>query len=282
MKNSMKKVSGILASLSVAWVLGACGQVSQYDYSPYQNIIIEEGAHLTEDTSSPLCDFSMDYSFLKEENDSVASVINRGMQREFLGEEYASLVPEVAIDSFKNTYIRNYREEVGKLYAMEKAKASSEKEIPAWFDQTYSLLTFLDEGREGIIHVSANTFVDMGGAHPNQWGRWLNFDSTTGKLLTQEDVFKPEAKQYIEQLLLLSLIAHQAEANPEEKVESLEDLQRLGFLQLTNMYIPDNFILDKKEVLFLFNRYDIAPYSAGEIILRLSYEKIGPHLKQLN
>lgn len=279
MKNKMNKVSGLLASLSLAWFLGACSPVNQYDYSPYENIFLEEGAHLTDDASSPLCDFSMDYSFLKEENDSVAMVINREMQREFLGGDYAALAPEAAIDSFKNTYIRNYREETGKLYAVLKAQASSEEEIPAWFDHTYSMVNFLDDGREGIIHVAANMYVDTGGAHPNQWARWLNFDSNTGKRLSQEDVFKPEAKQDIEQLLLLSLIARQADENPEEKVETLEDLQKLGFLQLTSIYIPDNFILGKEEVSFLFNRYDIAPYSAGEIVLRISYEKIGPFMK---
>ena len=279
MKNKMNKVFGMLASLSFAWFLGACTPVSQYDYSPYQNIFLEEGAHLTDDASSPLRDFSMDYSFLKEENDSIAMIINREMQREFLGGDYATLAPVLAIDSFKNTYIRNYREETGKLYAVSKAQASSEEEIPAWFDQTYSMVNFLDEGREGIIHVSANMYVDMGGAHPNQWARWLNFDSNTGKRLALEDVFKPEAKQDIEQLLLLSLIARQANENPEEKVETLEDLQKQGFLQLTSIYIPDNFILGKEEVSFLFNRYDIAPYSAGEIVLHISYEKIGPFMK---
>ena len=107
MKNKMNKASRLLATLSMAWLLGSCGYVSRSDDSPYQNIFLEEGAHLTSDNASPLCDFSMDYSFLKEENDSIASVINREMQREFLGEDYATLSPEVAIDSFKNTYIRN-------------------------------------------------------------------------------------------------------------------------------------------------------------------------------
>ena len=279
MKNKMNKASRLLATLSMAWLLGACGYVSHSDDSPYQNIFLEEGAHLTSDNASPLCEFSMDYSFLKEENDSIASVINREMQREFLGEDYATLSPEVAIDSFKNTYIRNYREEVGRLYAVEKDSATSEEEIPAWFDQTYSLVTFLDEGREGILQVSANTFVDMGGAHPNQWAQWLNFDALTGKRLTVDDVFKPEAKADIERILLLSLIDLQAQENPEEKVETLEDLQRLGFLQLTSMYIPNNFLLTKESVHFLFNRYDIAPYSAGEIIIKVPYGEIATFMK---
>ena len=76
-------------------------------------------------------------------------------------------------------------------------------------------------------------------------------------------------------MLLGKLIAMQAELNPEEQVQTLEDLQRIGFLQLTSIYIPENFLLAKEKVMFLFNRYDIAPYSAGEIVLEVPYEEIG-------
>mgnify|MGYP003306620872 CR=1 FL=1 len=65
----------------------------------------------------------------------------------------------------------------------------------------------------------------------------------------------------------------------EENIATLEDLQKLGILQLTNIYIPDNFLMFKEAVHFLFNRYDIAPYAAGEIVLEVPYEEIGPYLK---
>lgn len=259
--------------------VSACGPSASYEDSLYKNVVLVEEDHLTDDSSSPYCDFSMDYSFLKEDDDSIAQIINRHIQREILGADYASLVPEAAIDSFKNTYLRDYRKEVGELYLADKAQAEEGTEIPAWYSQTYSLLTFLDEGHKGTMGVSANIFVDTGGAHPNQWGRWLNFDYVTGKLLGQEDVFQATAKADIEKILLDKLIRMQAEEHPEESVLTLEDLQKLGFLQLTNMYIPDNFLLSKEEMLFLFNRYDIAPYSAGEIIIRVPYEEIGPYLK---
>ena len=96
---------------------------------------------------------------------------------------------------------------------------------------------------------------------------------------TQRAKRPPSAKADIKSILLDKLICLQAQLHPEEKITTLEDLQNLGFLQFTNMYIPDNFLLGKNEVLFLFNRYDIAPYAAGEIIIRLSYEEIGPYLK---
>ena len=267
--------------LIVLGLLGAtgCDWIGPSNDSPYNHIFREEAAHLTDDASSPFCDFSIDYTYLEDKNDSIATLINQAIQREWLGDDYANLLPEVAVDSFMHVYIRDYRQEVGKLYGADRAQAASEEEIPNWYNQTYSLVTFVEEGRGGTVNASANYFVDMGGAHPNQWSRWMNFDFVSGKHLTQEEVFLPSAKADIEKLLLDKLIRQQAEQQPEENVASLEDLQQLGFLQMTNMYIPDNFLLGKEAVLFLFNRYDIAPYSAGEIVIEVPYEEIGPYLK---
>jgi len=269
----------LLMMLLSTW-LGGCGLMEKYDDSPYKHIFKEEEAHLTEDASSPFCDFSVDYTYLDEEGDSIATLINRTIQGEFLGNDYASLTPEEAVDSFMNVYIRDYRKETGELYQVDRAKGTSDEEIPAWYNQTYSLVTFIEEGHGGTINVSANVFVDTGGAHPHQWSQWLNFDFESGKLLTKDDVFLASAKADIERMLLDHLMLMQAEIYPDESLKTLEDLQQKGFLQMTNMYIPDNFLLHKEGVSFLFNRYDIAPYSAGEIVIEIPYEEIGYCLKQ--
>lgn len=269
----------LLMMLLSTW-LGGCGLMEKYDDSPYKHIFKEEEAHLTEDASSPFCDFSVDYTYLDEEGDSIATLINRTIQGEFLGNNYASLTPEEAVDSFMNVYIRDYRKETGELYQVDRAKGTSDEEIPAWYNQTYSLVTFIEEGHGGTINVSANVFVDTGGAHPHQWSQWLNFDFESGNLLTKDDIFLASAKADIERMLLDHLMLMQAEVYPDESLKTLEDLQQKGFLQMTNMYIPDNFLLHKEGVSFLFNRYDIAPYSAGEIVIEIPYEEIGYCLKQ--
>jgi len=264
----------------LAIFMGGCRLANGNDHASYPNIHLEEVALLTESSSSPFLDFSIDYAHLDEDGDSIALRINQVIQRELLGEDFATLTPQVAVDSFKNTHIHEYRAEMGKLYQADIAKNGTDTPVPAWYNQTYSLTTFVEEGCEGrVLNVSANWFVDMGGAHPNQWSRWMNFDFVSGKPLRKQDVFKAEAKQDIENLLLDKLIRQQAEQHPEENVTSLEDLKKQGFLQMTDIYIPDNFLLTKKGVLFLFNRYDIAPYSAGETVLEVPYEEIGQYLK---
>ena len=268
------------AMLFLAILFWDCTGKAYYEHSPYKHIFEEEEVFLGNDVSSPFCDFSIDYTYLNEDNDSVAMLINRKIQQEFLGEEYSTITPEMAVDSFKNVHLADYSREIGILYQNEKKEFGTNEGFPAWYNRTYSLVTFIEEGHEGVINASANYFVDMGGAHHNQWSRWMNFDTMSGKQLTLEEVFLPSAKTHIEKLLLDMLICMQAEQYSEENITSLEDLQKLGFLQMTNMYIPDNFLLGKEAVLFLFNRYDIAPYAAGEIIIEVPYEKIRFYLKK--
>ncbi|MBR4923809.1 MAG: DUF3298 domain-containing protein [Bacteroidaceae bacterium] len=275
--NLHKRLYKYIGAVALAVLMVGCGLSSNSD-SAYRHVFIEEEARLADTDNSPYCDFAIDFTYL-DEVDSVAVRMNRNIQREFLGDDYATLDPVAAVDSFRNTYLADYRNEVGAIFEKERANASSEDEIPAWFSQTYSLVTFVEEGQSGVVNATANYFVDMGGAHPHQWSIWLNFDFVTGRILEKEDVFHLEASADIEALLLDKLIRMQAEEHPDMQVNSLEDLQNMGFLQHTNMFIPDNFLLSKRGMLFLFNRYDIAPYSAGEIVIEVPYGEIGHYLK---
>ena len=276
--NLHKRLFRYIGAVALAVLMVGCGLSSNGD-SAYRHVFIEEEARLVDSDNSPYCDFAIDFTYL-DEVDSVAVRMNRSIQREFLGDDYATLTPVAAVDSFRNAYLADYRNEVGAIFEKERANASSEEEIPAWFSQTYSLVTFVEEGQGGVINATANYFVDMGGAHPHQWSQWLNFDFVTGRILEKDEVFHLEACADIEAMLLDKLIRMQAEEHPDMQVNSLEDLQNMGFLQHTNMFIPDNFLLSKRGLLFLFNRYDIAPYSAGEIVIEVPYEEIGHYLKK--
>lgn len=44
------------------------------------------------------------------------------------------------------------------------------------------------------------------------------------------------------------------------------------------MYVPDNFLLEKNEASFLYNKYDIAPYAMGTIVLSLPYAEIEKYM----
>ena len=54
--------------------------------------------------------------------------INRTIHAHVLGKEYIRMNPEVAVDSFKNTYINNYRKDVNEFY-QEDIKNGTPKDV---------------------------------------------------------------------------------------------------------------------------------------------------------
>lgn len=281
MKRRGLTVYTVLAFVLTCLVGSGCNGLKQNKEAPVQYSIFKEEAPLVKEEPSPVLSLAMHHSWLNERTDSMASHVNRLIQKEIWGEEYADLSPETAADSFKNNRIRQYRQEVLPLYQQDLEENSLTTGTFPWYNHTYELSVNLQYGLEGILLCTVDTNEDRGGAHPDSWSRWMNIEKATGRLLKREDVFRADIRPELEQHLLKTLIHQQAGQNPDHEIHTLEDLQELGFLQTTSIYIPENFLLEPHQVKFLFNRYDIAPYSAGKIVLEVPYEEIGQWMNTL-
>ena len=191
----MKKRNLVLSVMTTCLVscflLSGCNGQKQIDSETVKTVKVEEQAHLQDDTVSPACKITIDYSYLAESDaaDSIAQRINRTIQAHVLGKEYIRMNPEVAVDSFKNTYIDNYRKDVNEFYQEDIKNGTPKDELPTWYNYEYGLTTHFSEGKEGILNFIAETFEYTGGAHPNSWNKWMNFEKNTGKLLALKDVF---------------------------------------------------------------------------------------------
>lgn len=62
-----------------------------------KTVKVEEQAHLQDDTVSPACKITIDYSYLAESDaaDSIAQRINRTIQAHVLGKEYIRMNPKL-------------------------------------------------------------------------------------------------------------------------------------------------------------------------------------------
>ena len=280
----MKKRNLVLSVMTTCLVscflLSGCNGQKQIDSETVKTVKVEEQAHLQDDTVSPACKITIDYSYLAESDaaDSIAQRINRTIQAHVLGKEYIRMNPEVAVDSFKNTYINNYRKDVNEFYQEDIKNGTPKDELPTWYNYEYGLTTHFSEDKEGILNFIAETFEYTCGAHPNSWNKWMNFEKNTGKLLALKDVFMAGSEKPISDMLLEELITEMATRLEDSSITSLEGLQNAGILNSTNMYVPDNFLLEKEKVSFLYNKYDIAPYAVGVITLSLPYTSVEKYM----
>ena len=280
----MKKRNLVLSVMATCLVscflLSGCNGQKQIDSETVKTVKVEEQAHLQDDTVSPTCQITIDYSYLAKSDaaDSIVQRINRTIQAHILGKEYTRMNPEVAVDSFKNTYINNYRKDVNEFYQEDIKNGTPKDELPTWYNYEYGLTTYFSEGKEGILNFIAETFEYTGGTHPNSWNKWMNFEKNTGKLLALKDVFMAGSEKPMSDMLLEELITEMATRLEDSSITSLEGLQNAGILNSTNMYVPDNFLLEKEKVSFLYNKYDIAPYAVGIITLSLPYTSVEKYM----
>ena len=79
-------------------------------------------------------------------------------------------------------------------------------------------------------------------------------------------------------LILDKLLAESNKKLDTDTLTCIEGLQSVGILLDTDLYVPDNFLLEKEGVTFLYNTYDIAPYYMGRFQLTVTYEEINTYL----
>lgn len=262
---------------SLIFLSVACKDNKQND-TGIERVKIEENISLNKNSESPSCKISIDVDFLNSPKDSVALAINKTINATLLGKQYESLTPKAAVDSFKNAYITSYNNEVGKLYEEDLKSNPEQKNLLSWYNYEYKLSSTITDGKSGILNVKATFFEYSGGAHPNEWGKWMNFSKTNGALLTYSDIFMTSSEKVISKMLLDKLIEYISDKYKDEKVNGINDLNNLGILNESDMYISDNFLVGKDEVSFLYNKYDIAPYSVGSIILSLPYSEVKDYM----
>ena len=109
------------------------------------------------------------------------------------------------------------------------------------------------------------------GAHGMGWTDFVHHDLMTGKRLYLNDFFKSTNK-----------LVQLAEKDFRKQMELKEndDLEKYGFWFNNNKFhINENFCFRNDTVEVIFNQYEIAPFSMGQITLKVPLKQIEPELK---
>lgn len=122
----------------------------------------------------------------------------------------------------------------------------------------------VEDAADGILSYQVDVETYEGGAHGSHWVRYRNFDKKTGKQLALQDVVPDEKRQDVLEAMMEKLCAD----NDVENVAQLQE--QTGITVLGDLYLTNNFRLKGDSIEFLFNQYEIAPYSAGIICVTVA------------
>jgi len=264
-------------------VLPGCQPQKEADTPPQVcTVSTDTIVYLQEGENVPSCKISLDISYLQptSETDSISPKINTTVIKHFFGPQYETAQPDEVLQALTENYIENYKSDVKSLFEADLHNGMKPDDVPAWYNYEYQLNTEMKEGRKGIWNYTLTDFRYTGGAHPNTEITCLNVSQETGKILSEEDVFNVKDTANICKLIMNELIKEVNKRTGIDTITSLDGLQSMGILLDTYLYIPSNFILGKEGVTFYYNRYEIAPYSAGDFRLTVNYDDIQSYLKQ--
>lgn len=272
----MKQKKHLRYSIYSLWTfLGICSLFTSCESAPkeisFLHKTVDDSLTLSNGKKEATCSYYVDFAYVEEsDGDTVATRINQELIRKVLGME-TPLSPTEAVDLYVDDFLKEYRSDVTTFYMQE--DESKEDDTHAWLNYEIDIQTQTAVSRQGkVVNYVAEQSSYMGGAHPNFFASWLNFDMQTGYLLTLEEIMIPDYEPKLLEALAYEL---QVKCN----AESMEGVRDAGYLNWSELYVPDNFLIKDEGILFLFNPYEIASWSMGSTELMLTNETLKNILK---
>ena len=270
----MKKCAEILFySLIIALFL-CCGNVvkKEQEKSSSKEITItpfeyHETYALSEHASeSPTLKFDFSLSLIEVGNKTATDNINQAI---------AYTLFESASNSIKdacNYFIEQRKKEYREL--LPEYINSKENDMPAvWFYNYYIADSEVEEGYKDYVNYIILWEEFTGGAHPSSYYTVLNFNPETGEEIVLSDILKEDYEVQLTDILINNLAR-------QLQVKDIEGIREKGYLyQDSEMFISNNFILDNEKIVFIYNKYEIAPYALGDIMIDVTYDEIKYLLK---
>jgi hypothetical protein len=256
MKKKLFSTPAIL--LAAAIFTASCGGSTEKggkanDSLTFDSIKVDSTLSLTEDTAGPRCHVSLCLTYAKGKN---AEFINDSIIRSgILSPDYFSITsekisPEMAVDSFVKRYLAEYKQDYGEMYKAVGGGAS--------FNCDYIVKTYVLDDNDKYFTYMANVYTYGGGAHGNSVVIARNIDTATGKIVSLKDLFVPGYDKELTDLIVKALC-------DKYDVNGIEGLREKTIFYGIDAYTPDNFIIGKDGITFIYSSDEIACHAEGEI-----------------
>lgn len=250
-------------------------------YACTSNSPKENGASVSKVEKINLTD-TLKYTF-----DSVKVISKSKLHGE--GEKQEPTIARIIYPVFNRESVNEFVKDQILSLSGKKSKYKSYDELTAGFVKEFDAFNTKDNNPNGIpwfefieLQVAENhpnylslkfTFAEfMGGAHPNTLFSYLNFNPQTGKVITLDSLIKTESKPQ-----LLSIAEKIFRKN--EKLSPTASLSDGYFFDGGKFALAQTFMLSKDGLRFLYNPYEIKPYSSGTTELIIPYSQLKDLLK---
>ena len=244
---------------ALALLLCACSEESET--ITFETVSANKTVALTADSLSPTCSVDIRLEQATAGSGRAGEVINATVTERLLDRNDDNM--QKSAEAFADDYTSNYRRTLLPLYNQD----SDDSHKQAWYHYHYIINSHTQKGSKGTLVYLADINYREGGDHAVNQRVVMNFEAKTGRLLNIRNVFIEGFEEQLKPLLLKAL---------QEKtgLESIKALHDNGYLNNSDIYVPENFILGSDAITFVYNPDEIAPYTVGSIELTIAYATV--------
>jgi hypothetical protein len=156
------------------------------------------------------------------------------------------------IDDLINLFFSDYLE-----IKKQEEKEKSDYPIQPW---TLEIVGEVKHISKNLISYEVSYFIFTGGAHPLSGTYYFNFNSSTGKVVSLQELFKKNFDSELDKLIEKHFRAIY-ELKPNQPLTE--------FLFENHINHNDNFLFLPDGIEFCYNQYEIAPYAVGIIRVKI-------------
>lgn len=199
-------------------------------------------------------DLNLEFNYPSSfENDSVLKFIRSGFVVAFAGEDYKDKLPAEAFELYGKAVETEFMQ-MG-TFAIEDGP-----DISNYFKHIATTVADTTD-----ITITAKTEITdyTGGAHGSRSIQYYNIDSRSGKIFKEAELFNKDSDKQ-----LTALLGEEAKTTKNGNGDTITLLEPEAVVPNGNFYFGDEGIV------YVYNQYEIAPYSDGLIEITLPYEQI--------
>lgn len=183
----------------------------------------------------------------------------------FNDQSYDSLSPQEALKKYLESYTIEYRE-LSNQYYQDKANLKS-SEMPSWYWYYLHKSNEILFEDKSILSYSVEHSDYTGGAHGSLNVMYYIIDLENLTTVTQEDIFKPNYHNFLTSKIIEKLME-------KYEVNEADQLINEGFFDINEIEPNNNFWMNNEGIHYVYNQYEIAPYSMGPIEVTIPFEDI--------
>lgn len=246
----MKKI--IFFSLLCVFI-SSCVKTNHPKELVFENLKIEKKIFASNDSTLPYMLLNLEFTYPTScINDTILQRVQKEFVINFAGEEYIGRSPIGAFEALDKSLT-----EESLALANELAK-----DMPDFSEYYQIIKSEVIDTTKNVITVKTMNENYLGGAHGSHTIKYCNINTQTGNRITDKDLFGGNVETKLPQLILDGLSLKYG--------TSIKDI----IFDLDAIQSNNNFYFSDKGIVYVFNEYEIGPYSEGTIEVLLPTEKI--------